>query len=226
MPSAARIRRISCEDVGVLPAHELRPGLDDGHLGCRSGDRPAPIRGRNSRRRSRSDAPARRRVRAPRYGSAACAASRPGTSGIAACVPRLRKTWSPVSVRVPPSFRLTSSVFGATKRPLPMINSAPLVLIVLQMRGDQRFDHVALALTNLRHVDLDGAGYRAELRAVCARDARPRRYGSRSCSACTRYWDRSRRSICARRRRSVVPIAPYARPSACRRRPLPRIRTS
>ena len=38
------------------------------------------------------------------------------------------KTWAPVSVRVPPSFRLTSSVFGATKRPVPMINSAPLAL--------------------------------------------------------------------------------------------------
>src|SRR5713226_3675788 len=46
---------------------------------------------------------------------------------IAACVPILRKTWSPASTRVPPSFRRTSSVLGATKRPVPMINSAPLV---------------------------------------------------------------------------------------------------
>ena len=55
-------------------------------------------------------------------------ASRPGTLGIAAWVPRLRKTLSPTSVRVPPSFRLTSSVLAPTKRPLPMISSAPLSL--------------------------------------------------------------------------------------------------
>src|SRR5262245_37032050 len=42
------------------------------------------------------------------------AASRPGTLGIAAWVPRLTKTWSPTSRRVPPSFNSTSSVFGAT----------------------------------------------------------------------------------------------------------------
>ena len=35
---------------------------------------------------------------------------------------------SPVSTRVPPSLRRTSSVFGATKRPDPMISSAPLAL--------------------------------------------------------------------------------------------------
>ena len=52
----------------------------------------------------------------------------PGMSGMAACVPTLRKTWSPASMRVPPSFSCTSSVFGATKRPLPMISSAPLAL--------------------------------------------------------------------------------------------------
>jgi hypothetical protein len=34
----------------------------------------------------------------------------------------------PLGMRAPPSFRLTSRVFGATKRPVPMINSAPLAL--------------------------------------------------------------------------------------------------
>ena len=47
------------------------------------------------------------------------AASRPGTPGIAACVPISRKTLSPTSTRVPPSLRRTSSAFGATKRPVP-----------------------------------------------------------------------------------------------------------
>ena len=74
-----------------------------------------------------------------------------------------------------------------------------------------------LRATNLRHVDLDGAGYRRRIALRYGRDAQPRRYGSRSCSAGTRYWGRRRRSTCARRPRSVVPIAPYARRSACRR---------
>ena len=52
----------------------------------------------------------------------------PGTLGMAPCVPTLRNTWSPASRRVPPSCRRTSSVFGATKRPSPRINAAPLVL--------------------------------------------------------------------------------------------------
>ena len=41
---------------------------------------------------------------------------------------RRLNTWSPVSTRVPPSSGRTSSVLGATKRPAPMISSAPLVL--------------------------------------------------------------------------------------------------
>jgi hypothetical protein len=49
----------------------------------------------------------------------------PGISGIAARVPTLMNTFSPVSTRVPPSLRVTSTVFGATKRADPMINSAP-----------------------------------------------------------------------------------------------------
>ena len=38
------------------------------------------------------------------------------------------KTWSPTSSRVPPSFNYTSSVLGATNRPVPMLNSALLAL--------------------------------------------------------------------------------------------------
>ena len=40
----------------------------------------------------------------------------------------VEKYLSAASSRVPPSFNVTSSVFGATKRPFPMINSAPLAL--------------------------------------------------------------------------------------------------
>ncbi len=55
------------------------------------------------------------------------AASSPGMLGMAAWVPISMNTCSAVSTRVPPAFRLTSSVFGPTKRPEPMISSAPLV---------------------------------------------------------------------------------------------------
>jgi hypothetical protein len=56
------------------------------------------------------------------------AARRPGMSGIVTRVPTLRKIRSPVTVRVPPSLRRTSSVFGATRRPAPMMSSTPLSL--------------------------------------------------------------------------------------------------
>src|SRR5262249_44523442 len=49
-----------------------------------------------------------------------------------------------------------------------------------------------------------------------ARDGRPARLKSRSCSACKRCWDRSRRSICVPQRRSAVPLSPFARRRACR----------
>ena len=52
----------------------------------------------------------------------------PGIAGIVAWVPTFRKTRSPATTRVPPSFKRTSTVFGATKRPVPMINSALLAL--------------------------------------------------------------------------------------------------
>src|SRR5262249_41641019 len=55
------------------------------------------------------------------------ASARPAVGGIVARVPTLRNTRSPLSTRVPPpSRKRTSSVFGATNRPSPMISSAPL----------------------------------------------------------------------------------------------------
>src|SRR5712671_5174348 len=57
-------------------------------------------------------------------------------------------TTLPVCTRVPPSLSCTSSVFGATKRPVPMINSPPC-LVVVQMKGNLALDHVAFALANL-----------------------------------------------------------------------------
>ena len=47
---------------------------------------------------------------------------------LVARVPRLRTRRSAVNRRTPPSFRLTSIILGATNRPVPMINSAPLAL--------------------------------------------------------------------------------------------------
>ena len=85
-----------------------------------------------------------------------------GHVGNGAWVPTLRKISSPTSVRTPPSFRLTSSVFGPDEAPAPHDQFGAARLIVLQMRGDERGDHLALALANLRHVDLDRAGDHAE----------------------------------------------------------------
>ena len=73
------------------------------------------------------------------------AAASPGTFGIVACVPRLRKIWSPASRRVPPSFSRTSRVFGATKRP-----GQWLVGFALET-DDQRFR----ALTKLERKSCD-----------------------------------------------------------------------
>ena len=144
-------------DVRVLPAHELRTGLDDRHFGCRSGGKPAPIRDRHSRRRSRSDAPAGASSSRASIWVSGFVASRPGTPGISACVPTLRKIRSPASVRTPPSFRLTSSVFGPTKRPFPMINSAPLALYFCKCAATCAATISRLRSANLGHVDLDRA---------------------------------------------------------------------
>ena len=86
--------------------------------------------------------------------------------GIAACVPTLMTTSSPESRRVPPSFSATSIVFGPTKRPLPMMSSAPLVSVGAKVKFDLTIDHVLLAAANLPHVGLDRIGQRAELRRV------------------------------------------------------------
>ena len=99
-------------------------------------------------------------------------------------------------------------------------------LVVAQMRVNERLHHVALALTNLRHVDLDRARHRPELAPRCAPHARPRRCEFRSCWAGTRHWGRSRRSICARQPRSAVRARAMCQAVSLPPPPLPRMRTS
>src|SRR5271166_1116063 len=98
--------------------------------------------------------------------------------GIAACVPRLGKTWSPASTRVPPSFKCTWRVFGCQKTPSPHDQFGAACLVVLQMQSNLAIDHVLLALPNLSHVGRDRTGdHRAErcgvmrqMRDPCAPD--------------------------------------------------------
>src|SRR5882724_6785158 len=56
--------------------------------------------------------------------------------------------------------------FRCHKTPSPQDQFGSACLVVLQMRGNLAVDHVALALANRRHVDGNGTGHRAELRAV------------------------------------------------------------
>src|SRR5262249_13828264 len=87
------------------------------------------------------------------------AASRPGTGGIAACVPTLMNTRSPASTRVPPSLRCTLSVYEVSVSH-DQLGAGRLVIV--QMRLDFALDHVALTLDDGRHVGGDRAGYHAE----------------------------------------------------------------
>ena len=127
-----------------------------------------------------------------------------------------RKTLSPVSVRVPPSFRLSpraSSAPQSASAPHDQLGAARL--IVLQMGGNQRFDHFALALTYLCHVDLDGAHVIvpncAPWRARCARHLGAPNHvlTGQAGDIGTGAPDPLALGI---RRRSVVPIPPCAKP--------------
>ena len=92
---------------------------------------------------------------------------------IAACVPTLTTTSLLVSKRVPPSFRATSTVFGPTKRPLPTMSSAPLLLYA--PNGIRPRDRSCPACAaHLAHVGLDSSRQRAELRGVLDEMADPR----------------------------------------------------
>ena len=61
--------------------------------------------------------------------------------------------------------------FRRHKAPAPHDQFSAAFFVVLQMRGDEPFDHGPLALNNLGHVDLDRPGYHAELSAI-AREMR------------------------------------------------------
>ena len=113
--------------VGVLSAHQLRPGLDDGHFGAEAAiglrQFEAGIAAADHDQMRRQDVELERFDMGQRLRG--LEAWNIGNGGVRS---HIDEDLVAVSVRVPPSFRLTSSVFGATKRPLPMINSAPLSL--------------------------------------------------------------------------------------------------
>ena len=100
-------------DVRVLAAEELRSVLDNGHAAAEAAVRPGRTRGRHTRRRGRRGARVPGRARAPPCSSAARHLLGRGSVESWRQVPRLRKTRSPASTRVPPSLRCTSSLFAA-----------------------------------------------------------------------------------------------------------------
>ena len=151
--------------VGVLSAHQLSPGLNDGHLAAEAtvGLRQfeAGISAADHDQMRRQDVEFERFDMGHRFGGLeawnirnSCVRSqvdedpgprqRPRPAVVQTHFERIRRNEAPTA----------HDQFGAA------------FLIVLQMRGDLRFDHVALARNNLRHVDLDGARCRPELRSV------------------------------------------------------------
>src|SRR5262249_41191164 len=114
-------------DVGILPAHQLRAGLDDRHAAAET---------KVSLRQFEAD------IAAPKHDQmrrqviefeSLDVGERPGslkTGNGWNCRMRSDAEETPIAGqrRAPPSLRRASSVLGATKRPVPMINSAPVTL--------------------------------------------------------------------------------------------------
>ncbi len=148
-------------DVRVLPAHELRTGLDDRHFGAEAavslrqfetGITAADhdeVRRQNVELENLDMGQRLCRLEAGHAGNKRVgsdieedpiADERSHAAVVQAHLERLRPDETPAP----------HDQFGAAR------------LIVLQMRGDLRGDHLALALANLRHVDLDRPGDHAE----------------------------------------------------------------
>src|SRR5262249_27464541 len=85
---------------------------------------------------------------------------------MAAWVPTLRKTLSAANTRFPPSFSVTSSVFGAIKTPAPHDQFGAARFVVLTMPRNLTFNHFAFASANRGHIDHDRTGYCAVFRGV------------------------------------------------------------
>src|SRR5262249_30050968 len=114
-------------NIGILSAHQPRPRLDDGHTAAEATislrhfepDISAP----------EDDQMCGQIIELERLNvGERLAGLETGIGGVVGAGPKLRKTRSPDRRRVPPSLSCTSSVRGATRRPVPMINSAPVAL--------------------------------------------------------------------------------------------------
>ena len=118
MPSSPRMPLHRLRDIGILPAHELRAGLDHRHAAAESavglGHFEADIAAAEHDQMrghvvefEHLDVRERPGVR------------QAGMFGIVACVPTLRKTRSPDSTRVPPSFEAHLQRFRRDEPPAP-----------------------------------------------------------------------------------------------------------
>ena len=127
MPSSAEDPLHLSRNVRIFPAHQLRPRLDDGHAAAEPTislrQFEADIAGPEHDQMRRQVIELESLDMGERPGSLET-----GNGGNCRMRSDVDENASPASTRVPPSLRCTSSVFGATKRPLPMINSAPVVL--------------------------------------------------------------------------------------------------
>ena len=82
--------------------------------------------------------------------------------GIAACVPRLRKTRQ----ARPTVIQLHLKGFRRHETPFPHDQLGATRLVALQVHLDEAFDHGTLALPNFGHIDRDGTRRHPELRGM------------------------------------------------------------
>lgn len=87
--------------------------------------------------------------------------------GIAACVPRLRKTRQ----ARPTVIQLHLKGFRRHETPFPHDQFGATRLVALQVHLDEAFDHGTLALPNFGHIDRDGTRRHPELRGMSTKSA-------------------------------------------------------
>ena len=152
-------------DVRILPAHELRPGFNDGDFGAEAAiglrQFEAGVSAADHDQTRRQDA----EIESLDMRQRLCR--------LEAWNIRNGGVRSDIDEDLAPRQRAHAPVIQAhfedlrrDKAPFPHDQFGAAFLVVLQMRGDEPVNHVPLALTNPGHVDLDRAGHHAELSAV------------------------------------------------------------
>ena len=151
--------------VGVLSAHQLRPGLNDGDFGAEAAiglrQFEAGIAAADH------DQMRRHNVEFERFdmgqGLRGLEAGNVGNGGARSDIDEdlgsRQRAHAPI-------VQLHFERFRRDEAPVAHDQFGAAFVVVLHMRGDESFDHVPLALANLAHVDLDWAGHHAELSAV------------------------------------------------------------